>query len=260
MKTMTKTGISAYGLKLIALAFMILDHIHNYLNIGPRWITILTRFVAPLFVFLLVEGFMQTRNRKKYALRLWAFALLVMIVNVAINYFAGNVDPVTGTMTYYSLMQGNNIFQTLAVFMLILMLLEYIKTAGKWQRLLAGLAILVLSFYSIAFTEGGFYLLPILLICYYGYGNKIAVCGGIIIWSLLLLMKALYSYISSNTGLSLLDTLSFDAQWAMIFTVIPIMFYNGKRGNNTPLAKWLFYIVYPVHLWLLMLIRYMINN
>nr|MCR5272671.1 conjugal transfer protein TraX [Lachnospiraceae bacterium] len=33
-----------------------------------------------------------------------------------------------------------------------------------------------------------------------------------------------------------------------IFSVLPILFYNGERGNTNKLLKYAFYAVYPVHL------------
>ncbi|WP_423216701.1 hypothetical protein [Streptococcus equinus] len=35
----------------------------------PSWIHLITRFVAPLFAYLTVEGFFHTKNRKKHLSR-----------------------------------------------------------------------------------------------------------------------------------------------------------------------------------------------
>ncbi|WP_268869838.1 TraX family protein [Clostridium senegalense] len=39
-----------------------------------------------------------------------------------------------------------------------------------------------------------------------------------------------------------------DPQWMMIFSIIFILLYNGKRGINNKFTKYLFYIFYPLHL------------
>lgn len=48
-------------LKLIALCFMLFDHLKIYLlnNVLPSWTAWIARFVAPLFVYMLVEGFFK---------------------------------------------------------------------------------------------------------------------------------------------------------------------------------------------------------
>ncbi|MBP3754774.1 MAG: hypothetical protein J6I66_07945 [Lachnospiraceae bacterium] len=37
-----------------------------------------------------------------------------------------------------------------------------------------------------------------------------------------------------------------------------LLLYNGERGKNIPFTKYMFYVIYPVHLWILMIVRYMI--
>lgn len=73
-------------LKLIAVIFMIFDHIYSYLliDILPSWCSLIARFVAPLFVFMLVEGFYHISSRKHYLLRLTEAA--------AITWLGGNSD------------------------------------------------------------------------------------------------------------------------------------------------------------------------
>lgn len=99
-----KRGLSSSTLKLIAIVTMLIDHIGaavlepylmqkglfhagyifslNYWNQAGSLLHIyiifryIGRIAFPIFCFLLVEGFYHTRNRKKYAIRLFIFALL----------------------------------------------------------------------------------------------------------------------------------------------------------------------------------------
>lgn len=253
-----KNSSTEFSLKIIALIFMVIDHIHTYLGIGPEWISLLPRFVAPLFVYFLVEGFYYTSNWKKYFLRIFVFSLIMMIGNIFINYMFHSTNPLTHQMDFYSLYDGNNIFQTLAIYLIILKLLNLVKINQGIKKYFFIVGAIVLSLISIPFSEGSIYLLPLLLIFYFGFKKKKIIYLGIIIWSSILFLKALMSYYSMGTGISLYSTLCFDNEWAIISTIIPIYLYSGKRGNNSNLSKWMFYVIYPVHLWILKILSYLI--
>jgi hypothetical protein len=45
-------------------------------------------------------------------------------------------------------------------------------------------------------------------------------------------------------------------QWMMIFAAIPMLMYNGKRGNG---SKYFFYIFYPAHIYILYTIAWFIK-
>ncbi|MCR5723243.1 MAG: conjugal transfer protein TraX [Lachnospiraceae bacterium] len=100
METTQKGGLTGFTIKLIAIITMFIDHcgavfverkmarlrwsVPNWLN-DPNFTTLSTidsimrcigRIAFPLFIFLLVQGFMHTRNRLKYAVRLGLFALI----------------------------------------------------------------------------------------------------------------------------------------------------------------------------------------
>lgn len=252
---MNKKTFSLDGnqLKTIAVIFMIFDHIYTYtlLDVLPQWCSLIARFVAPLFVFMLVEGFFHTHSRKDYLFRLLGAAAITWAGEIIINLLFHNVDPLTHKMTIYSLLEGNNILITLSIYLGIMWCLELFRENKKrWYYLLLAIFLGILSL----LFEGGLYLLPVLLIFYFAYHKPTIESVGIFIWCLLLLFKAIHT--AQTTGISLYSSLTFDSEWMMI-TVIPfILLYNGRRGKKTWLSKYFFYAIYPAHLWLLMILKY----
>lgn len=45
-----------------------------------------------------------------------------------------------------------------------------------------------------------------------------------------------------------------DYQWMMVFSIILILMYNGKLGLRNKFSKWMFYVIYPLHLVIIVLI------
>lgn len=103
--------------------------------------------------------------------------------------------------------------------------------------------------------EGGVYLWPVLLIFYFGYNKPTAQSIGIFVWCLLLFIKAVMTGIQTKTGLY--SALTFDSEWMMISVLPFIWLYNGQRGKKSWITKYFFYIIYPAHLWILMILRYL---
>src|SRR3712207_2561951 len=90
-----KRGFSGSTLKIIAVICMLIDHIAAILilmgifykvipckNINPNisgiyfFMRAIGRVCFPIFCFLLVEGYVHTSDKKKYALRMFIFALI----------------------------------------------------------------------------------------------------------------------------------------------------------------------------------------
>ncbi|WP_143445833.1 TraX family protein [Lactobacillus kefiranofaciens] len=160
------------------------------------------RFVAPLFVYFLVEGFFHTSNRKRYLFRILGAAAVTWIGEIIINLAFHNTSHLTHTMTVYSVLEGNNILVTLAIFLGIMWAIELFReNKRKWWYLILAIFLTFLS----AIFEGGLYLLAVLFIFYFGYHKPKIESWGIfiwcLIWCLLLFIKALITAHTTRTDL-----------------------------------------------------------
>ena len=137
--------LSGSALKCIALVTMLIDHVGLHLLRGSNIVLLRTgqgaltldylmrrvgRLSFPIYCFLLTEGFLHTRDRKKYGLNLLIFAL--------ISEIPWNLEH-TGTLRYPS----QNVFFTLFVGYVGLCCLESLREQPRRQ--LAALLILVLA-------------------------------------------------------------------------------------------------------------------
>ena len=234
---MKERGISGSTLKIIAIVTMFLDHIGAVL-VEPylihlmdqeitkqfylfwwidRGLRLIGRVAFPIFIFLLLEGFVHTRNRAKYARNLFVFALLAEIpFDLAVS--ASIVD-----------IQYQSVMLTLLLGYCGIWSYDELKKRG-YQTIVAFLpaAIATIAAHILHTDYGAFGVFIIVLLYYIGYEKKnlklFYVCG-------------VFSFLWEVT-----------APIAFLF----IHFYNGKRGLQ---LKYIFYFFYPVHLLILGCIR-----
>ncbi len=143
--------LSGSVLKLLAVILMLIDHTGAVIVSCCPQVTLFTllgktftlyeflRFVGrmafPLFCFLLAEGFLHTHDRRGYAIRLGAFALLSEVpFDLAIH---GKVLEWT----------HQNVFITLCLAFFALCALEKFKGQG-WKLLLSLLALFLVALFS----------------------------------------------------------------------------------------------------------------
>jgi hypothetical protein len=226
--------LSGSWLKVIAIVTMTIDHAASFLCktlpafkatlfvIGSKhisWLFLMHcvgRLAFPLFAFLLVEGFLHTRNRRKYGRNLLIFALLSVIPwNLAHS----------GTFFYRS----QNVLFTLFLGFLALCAVSDWETkkisATRMAVIVFGLIAAGIVFHVDYTTTGvGF-----ILLLYVLRQNRILQAA--IGWCYL------------------------PMRWISGFGFILINMYNGRRGFiQGPIAKYLFYVYYPCHLLLLYLL------
>lgn len=76
MKKSISLETTSMSLHVMAMVFMLCDHLWGTVVPGNDWLTCIGRIAFPLFAFMIVEGYFHTRNLKKYVLRLLLFAVL----------------------------------------------------------------------------------------------------------------------------------------------------------------------------------------
>ena len=248
-------GLNRSQLKNIALVFMVLDNVWLRFSTGFSSVAhLVTRFVAPLFAWLMVDGFFHTKSRARYCRRLWIAAVLMQTGNI-ISFAIFKDKGIT-----------DNIFLTLAFGFSMIWLFELAKTEEQrqkkvWIRISAialtalGLALSIvlyipLPFGNVIMLEGGLQLIPFILFAYFFHDSKWKQAGAVFLYSIVLFFT-LFGGIGGYQGF---DMFCVNSDW-MTFLVIPFMFlYNGREGKKTSFGKWFFYAFYPAHLWVLMIL------
>lgn len=250
----TKTGgLTVFHLKIIAYITMLIDHIGAFVirpytdanleTMGYRMMRILDssyevcrslgRIAFPLFCFMLVEGLFHTHNKWHYLARLAIFSLIAEIP----------FDLVHMDSTMWA---QQSVMITLSIGLLVLILMDKIRHSAMPQALRE-----LLLFVPIAAG---------CLAAYYAkcdYGFK-----GILVISALYLMYPLLSidrpaYVISGGILYFWEWLNKPSRVFSSLALIPVLFYNGKKGRS---VKWGFYLFYPLHLILLYgVIRYLLR-
>ena len=231
-----RCSFSGTALKTIACITMLVDHIgascieagiltpgldvgalsQNTLSAYPLYrLDMVLRFTGrlafPIFCFLLVEGFVHTRDVKKYVRRLFLFAL-ISEVPFDLAFFR----------TSFAL-DHQNVYWTLALGVLAMAgLKHYEKPDGSasWKGLLCAAGCTLAALLACTDYDG----IGVFIICalYLTRGDRKRQC---IVGALLFLFE-------------LTAPLAFVLVW----------FYNGQRGACSPLQKKAFYWFYPVHL------------
>ncbi|GCD11582.1 hypothetical protein Ctaglu_32050 [Clostridium tagluense] len=150
---------------------------------------------------------------------------------------------------------NNNIFMTLALGLTILNLFEFSKNKEGAKKV----GIIVFSIVLIplgVFTEGGMVLIPFALITYFFRENK---KKAIIGYFVLFLALALMSYVPYDTFQETIEMLMFNSDFLFITAVPFMILYNGERGVNNKFSKYLFYVFYPLHLWILAIMEFVLK-
>lgn len=275
MLTKLKNGLDGTQLKTIALALMVLDHIHYFFEFTgciPTVFNMLGRLSAPLFLFCTVEGFAHTHDRRRYFIRIWGIGTAM----AALEFFMIYAKAFRRGDDFYPL---NAIFQDLMLLCIVWQGIDWLREK-KWVRGVAAIAAVAgWPFVMVAFlsafpqiqqmpwasTVVAFVITsPLPLWTSITDGSWSFLLGGVLLYALRgrrkvqLTVWALVTFLCDfaltfgmacrQEGFVWTQMFTTYYEWFGVFAALLMLLYNGQRGSG---HKQLFYWFYPAHVYLL---------
>lgn len=247
---MTKSKIlNSNQLKLIAIIAMTVDHIAWAMFDGypsallPLVMHIIGRLTCPIMCYFIAEGYHYTRNINKYTFRLFAFAFVSHFAYI----FASNdfVDFKSFIPFYY----GNFLNQTSVMWSLAwgLVMLR-IADSKRIKSIYKVLLVILICIITLPSDWS-----CIAALCIMAIGTNRGDFRKQMSW--MIFYVALYSLVYFFA----IDKAYGILQMGVVLSIPVIAMYNGERGKNPKInkfMKWFFYIFYPLHLFVIGLINY----
>ncbi|MEG0751236.1 MAG: TraX family protein [Oscillospiraceae bacterium] len=241
--------LDAFWLKLIAVIAMLCDHLGYTGLASGDWLRLFGRIALPIYAFLLVEGFFNTHNVSRYALRLALFALISELP----------FDLMASSGSSLFCWDAQNVFFTLLLGLLTIAALDYVKRTfydsrldadiksrvlgGAYGLLLAIAAVIAAcALATVLYTDYSYYGVLLIVSFYLLRGHLLLIAAAQLVIFFLLMPH----YTVSLTLFSTTMTVGFYG--FAVFSMIPLALYNGKRGLRNPALQYAFYAFYPLHL------------
>ncbi len=223
---MSKVRINGFILKVVAIVTMVIDHLtaafelalpDNIYHIGRN----IGRTSFPLFAYMIAVGYMHTKDKKNYLLRLVGVGI---ISEVLFDYLL---------FDRFYVPSYNNIFFTLALGLLALIIIEYVREVIKNKYLGAILELVV----------------PVLLgfvaeYCHTDYGFY----GVFLIYTF-------YIYLRSKDKITLLLPMIFGITQTPYVLPAYLLIYLDDGTHGRHLSKYITYLFYPAHILVAILLR-----
>ena len=212
------------------------------------------RTAFPLFCFLLVEGFFHTKNRKRYALNLFVFSLLSEIpfdlALVHANEWSDTLQVAEALRTNLDVyIKSQSVYCTLLLGFLVIWAIDTVfsQCAGivndrPSMQTPAYVTGALLSFLAVL---AGYFAADAL---YTDYSHK-----GVVLIVILYLLYRIRP-LASGAGYVYITLFGTNEVWSLPGFLL-MLFYSGKRGYIRGKMKYAFYAFYPVHLFLIYVVR-----
>lgn len=220
--------MNSLTLKIIGTILMIIDHLGMFFpTVFPVIFRLIGRLSAPIFFFLLVEGYRHTHNIMKYIKNTSIISIIILIINTIFSLFNNSI-PISGIEP--------NIMLTFSF------CLYYLLSIDRFldKKNIMNFIFIIICIIGICFSEGG--IISLFLITFFNFMPKITQRKSFYIIGYLL-GSIIFSFIFST-----------NIQFLMSLSIVFIMLYNGKRGPNNRAIKYFFYLFYPIHLFIFSII------
>lgn len=241
--------MTSFILHIIAMSFMLCDHLWGTGLVNLDLFGYIGRMAFPIFAFLFVEGFMHTKNRKKYAMQIFVVAILS---EIPFDYMMEH--------SWFQPFHQN----VLWLFLLGILVLQLYEICRKKKNVILRVclcACVMLLGYLFGF---------LLFVDYFGYGilvislfyfTRIRVDMRIEEKRIRGLIQFVGMYViqcEMIQGMMILITM-FGIEFEIYkqgFAILALLFiwlYRGEQGLYNRTVKWVYYLFYPVHMLVLSL-------
>jgi hypothetical protein len=220
--------LTAFDIKLIAFSLMIIDHIGRLFFPQAAIFVIIGRLSFPLFAWLAAQGEKYTSDIKKYVFRLLVWGAIAQPIYAKFYYLV------------FSVPSELNILFTLALGVITIRCTKLVES--KIFKFLIVIAFMVIA--ELLRFEGRISSLITI------YLMSIIDLKSAKWWLFFIGFRLLFIYINQWNYVELFA----------IAAVAIIALYNGEKGGgNKPFYKW-FYPLYPLHLGILLLIKFWLDS
>ena len=244
-----KMDLSAATLHILAMAFMLMDHLWATLLPAQEWLTCVGRIAFPIFAFMAVEGYFHTHNLKKYLLRMLIFAVISEVP----------FDLMYGGTWFYPVHQ--NVIWTLMMGLAGIHLMETVrKKKSTFVYILVSAIVVILGGLLGTLSMVDYYGIGVLtvFIFYFFRGRKW--------WCLLGQMLALYWVNVELLGGLMYPIRLFGMEFELcqqglaLLALLPIWLYRGRQGYHSKPFQYFCYAFYPMHMLVIVLVLNFINR
>lgn len=219
MKEKIKTNLDTGFLKLVGIITMTCDHAGKMLFPDIIILEIIGRIALPIFAYCIVVGSLYTKNIWKYLLRLTVFAVIIQI-----GY------------TFYCMPYWKDTFLTLNIFFALAIGLLCIAgiEKKKWYLTIAGL----LAAFTLNLDYG--FSGVLLIFTFYLFRNYPILSFIVVTFQLLFMLDLDILPLSLNI-------------YSYAALSLPLIYMKTK--TNFRINKYVFYIFYPIHFFILYLLK-----
>lgn len=246
--SLTRRGLSGNAIKLLAMSAMLLEHISVFFTKAPAlfWcMRFLGKAAAPIFFYFIVEGYRHTHNKNRYTLNLAVFSIISYVPFILCFDSAINADTFLNFSIIYNLLIGllvirasheikNRILRWSLIAVLFLL-----SCFGDWGWV-APLTILIFDLYH-ENRKNQIYAYTLFTLIRTGLLTKI--------------LSPMLFFARWKTGFDFTEWGYFGYDFGTLIPVVILLLYNGEKGRGGEIAKWGFYVFYPLHLLIIAILK-----